>query len=94
MIRAFALAICLLILPGLAMAEDMSGYYAPVWMPIKFLTKEELRAKLGEENLIIADVRYFAPLDEGKIPGAVRYHPLEADIWGATIPEDAKVVIY
>lgn len=94
MIRALALAVCLLAFPGPAAAEDMSGYYAPIWMPIKQLTKEDLRAKLGQENLIIADVRYFAPLDEGKIPGAVRFHPEEVEIWGKTIPEDAEIVIY
>jgi len=90
--------LCLLAFAGSAVAgeavEDYTGYYAPIWMPVDFVNKEELRDMLGQENLVIADVRYFAPLDEGKIPGAVRYHPMDVETWGPTIPEDATVVIY
>lgn len=91
--RTFVITLCLLALPGFACAE-MSAYYAPIWMPIPEMTKEQLLERLDEENLVIADVRYFAPLDEGKIPGAVRYHPFDVATWGKTIPEDAEIVIY
>lgn len=91
--RKLLLTLCLLALPGLAAAE-LTGPYAPIWMPIPVMTKEELVKKLGEEKLVIADVRYFAPLDEGKIPGAMRYHPYDVEAWGKTIPEDYEIVIY
>jgi rhodanese-related sulfurtransferase len=80
--------------PAAAGGGDLSGPYAPIWMPIKFIGIETLHDMLGEEDLVVADVRYFAPLDEGKIPGAVRYHPFDVENWGKTIPEDAKIVIY
>jgi rhodanese-related sulfurtransferase len=90
--------LCLLAFAVSAVAEDVdedySGYYAPIWMPVESMSKEELRDMLGQKNLVIADVRYFAPLDEGKIPGAVRYHPMDVETWGPTIPENATVVIY
>lgn len=96
MFRAIMTAIILLVLSGPAVAGsgDLSGPYAPIWMPIKFIGIETLRDKLGEEDLVVADVRYFAPLDEGKIPGAVRYHPFDVANWGKTIPEEAEIVIY
>jgi hypothetical protein len=94
MLRGFAIAFCMLLaLPGLTAAE-LSGPYAPVWMPIPIMTKEQLRDRLGDENLVIADVRYFAPLDEGKIPGAVRYHPFDVENWGKSIDPDKHIVIY
>lgn len=94
MFRNLVLTLCLLALPGLATAEQITGPNAPIWMPIPTITKELLVRKLDREDLYIADVRYFAPLDEGKIPGAVRCHPYDVTTWGKTIPEDMEIVIY
>lgn len=93
LLKKLILALCLLAPLNLAAAE-MTSYYAPVWLPIHRITKEELRGKLGQKNMVIADVRYFAPLDEGKILGAVRYTPYGAADWGRDIPEDVEIVLY
>jgi hypothetical protein len=59
------------------------------------MTKEELKAKLGGQDLIIIDVR----LDEQwrfsnrKIPGAVHENPAVLD-WLDKYPKDKTIVFY
>lgn len=60
------------------------------------ITKEELKAKLGSEDLIIIDVR----LDEQwrfsnrKIPGAVHENPTVLSTWMDKYPKDKTIVFY
>ncbi len=60
------------------------------------ITKEELKAKLGSEDLIVIDVR----LDEQwrfsnrKIPGAVHENPAVPSTWMDKYPKDKTIVFY
>lgn len=60
------------------------------------MTKEELKPKLGSEDLIVIDVR----LDEQwrfsnrKIPGAVHENPTVPSTWMDKYPKDKTIVFY
>ena len=60
------------------------------------MTKEELKSKLGTEDLIVIDVR----LDEQwrfsnrKIPGAVHENPAVPSSWMDKYPKDKTIVFY
>jgi rhodanese-related sulfurtransferase len=60
------------------------------------ITKEELRAKLGDPNLIVLDVRQ--PRDwktsDAKIKGAIREEPGDAAVWAGKYPKDKTLVLY
>ena len=60
------------------------------------LSKEELRAMLGNSDLVIIDDRTGADwsASEFKIKGAVREDPGKAEAWMDKYPKDKTIVIY
>ena len=60
------------------------------------ITKEELRAKLGDPNLVILDVRRGADWSTSsvKIKGAVRADPGDVAAWADTYPTEKTLVLY
>lgn len=60
------------------------------------MTKEELKGLLGNENVIVIDVR--SDLDQEKsnqkIPGAVLEDPGKVGTWMAKYPKDKTLVFY
>jgi rhodanese-related sulfurtransferase len=60
------------------------------------MTKEELKAMLGDPNLIIIDVRYGMDWTDSdlKIKGAVREDPGAIDSWANKYPKDKTLVFY
>ena len=60
------------------------------------MTKDELKAMLGNPDLIIIDVRYGKDWTESdvKIKGAVREDPEAFDSWANKYPKDKTLVFY
>jgi rhodanese-related sulfurtransferase len=60
------------------------------------MTKEELKAMLGDPNLIIVDVRYGMDWTDSdlKIMGAVREDLRAIDSWRNKYPKDKTLVFY
>lgn len=60
------------------------------------VTADELKAKLGDPDVIIVDVRRGKDWDasELKIKGAVRVDPHQVDAWIANQPKDKTYVFY
>jgi hypothetical protein len=60
------------------------------------MTKEDLRAMLGNPNLVIIDVRYGTDWTDSdlKIKGAVREDPEAIDAWANKYPKDKTLVFY
>ena len=63
---------------------------------VPLMTKEELKADLGDPNVVILDVRTARDwkAGEGKIPGAVREDPELLDQWAAKYPKEKTLVLY
>ena len=60
------------------------------------MTKEELKAKLGDPNFIVVDVRLGADWtgSDLKIKGAVREDPEAIESWATRYPKDKTLVFY
>ena len=60
------------------------------------MTKEELKARLGERNLVVVDVRTRRDWNrsEQKIKGAVRVEPRDAIALPDTYSKDKMLVFY
>jgi rhodanese-related sulfurtransferase len=60
------------------------------------ITKEELRARLGDPNLAILDVRRANDwsTSDAKILGAVRADPGDVAAWADTVPKEKTLVLY
>jgi hypothetical protein len=60
------------------------------------MSKEELKAKLGEEGLVVVDVRSGRDWksSEFKIQGAVRQDPGDVSAWAGTYTKDQTLVLY
>ena len=60
------------------------------------MTKEELKAMLGNADLVIIDVRYGMDWtgSDSKIKGAVREDPEAVDSWANKYPKDKTLVLY
>lgn len=60
------------------------------------MTKDELKAMLGNPDLTIIDVRYGKDWtgSDMKITGAVREEPGEVKSWAAKYPKDKPIVLY
>ena len=90
--RAWAgCAVLLFVLAGCAA-------YAPSGPPIPRITKEQLKAMLGNPEVIILDVRHDHDWDKSKekIPGAAREDPEKGDIkiWAGKYPKEKTIVFY
>jgi len=60
------------------------------------LSKEDLKAKLGQPDLAVIDVRLPGQLRPGepKIPGAVIENPREVHNWMPNYPKKKTLVVY
>jgi len=60
------------------------------------MTKHELKAKLGDPNFIVVDVRLGADWtgSDLKIKGAVREDPEAIESWANKYPKDKTLVFY
>ena len=60
------------------------------------ITQEQLKAMLGDPNLIIIDARLGHDWTESdaKIKGAVRENPMEVNSWMSKYPKDKTLVFY
>ncbi len=60
------------------------------------ISKEELRAMLGDPNVIILDVRIYAEWKAGdkKIQGATWKNPEQIKSWSKEYPKDKTLVFY
>lgn len=60
------------------------------------ITKEELKARLGDSTVSIIDARSASEWSGGdaKIPGAVRGDPNDVGSWAKDYPRDRTLVIY
>jgi rhodanese-related sulfurtransferase len=81
---------------GLVLA--LSGLYADATMAdqVPRMTKEELKALLGDPNLVVLDVRTqgdWTPTEE-KITGAIRENPDGFESWAATYSKEKTLVLY
>jgi rhodanese-related sulfurtransferase len=60
------------------------------------MTKEDLKARLGDSDLILLDVRTPASWDKSdkKILGAIRENPDKFEFWADKYPKDKTLVLY
>jgi predicted sulfurtransferase len=60
------------------------------------MTKEELRTRLGNPDVIILDVRVDSEWNESqsKIQGAIREDPRKVESWAKNFPKDKTLVLY
>jgi rhodanese-related sulfurtransferase len=60
------------------------------------ITKEEVKALLGDPGVIILDARTGSSWSKSdkKIKGAVRVDPDDVASWAGSIPRDKKIVVY
>ena len=59
------------------------------------MTKEELKAKLDNEDIVIIDVRTPKDYDnsDSRIKGAFRENPMDVTFW-SSYPKDKTIVLY
>jgi rhodanese-related sulfurtransferase len=60
------------------------------------ITKEEVKALLGDTGVTILDARTGASWESSdkKIKGAVRVDPDNVASWAGSIPKDKKIIVY
>jgi hypothetical protein len=89
---------CQLALFGLVIGSLCSSGLAPsaVAADVPLMTIEELKAALGDGDLVILDVRRGKDwkASEFKIQGAERAAPGEFDSWGSIYDKKKKIVLY
>lgn len=83
----------LIILPLLMLLTGISMSAAA---DVSTITKEELKAQLGNSDIMILDVRLGKDWksSEFKIKGASRANPKEIDKWAVTYPKDKTLILY
>jgi hypothetical protein len=83
---------------GLVIGSLCGSGLAPsaVAADVPLITKDELKAALGDADLVILDVRKGQDwkASEFKIQGALRAAPDEFDDWGSTNDKKKKIVLY
>jgi rhodanese-related sulfurtransferase len=82
-----AVAACVALLyasAGLAVAQD-----------IPRISKEKLKAALGDDDVVVIDVRIPKDYDQSKhkIPGAIRENPMDVRYW-SPYPKNKTIVLY
>jgi len=79
---------------GLTVVSVLTGWANAGEAPT--MTMEELRARLGDPNVVVVDVRQ--PRDfkssDSKIKGAIRENPGNAAVWAGKYPKDKTLVLY
>ena len=60
------------------------------------ISKDELKAKLGSDGIVLIDVRTESDwgMSNEKIAGAIRMDPETLDTWAATLPKDKEIILY
>jgi rhodanese-related sulfurtransferase len=60
------------------------------------ITKEELKSMLGDEKLVIVDVRVGKDWNSSKykIKGAVQADPMKVESWASSYGKDKTFVVY
>jgi rhodanese-related sulfurtransferase len=60
------------------------------------ITKEELKSKLADRDIVILDVRRSGDwkASPSKVKGAVREDPGDVDSWAAKYPKQKTLVLY
>ena len=60
------------------------------------ITTEELKSMLGDESVIILDVRMEDQWEASpqKIPGAIHENAMDAKSWAHKYPKDKTIVLY
>ena len=60
------------------------------------MEKEQLKAQLGNPDVVVLDVRAFTDwvMTKEKIKSAVRENPRDAEDWGGKYPKDKTIVLY
>jgi rhodanese-related sulfurtransferase len=83
-VLVLAVAVAVLAIAGIAAAGTAT------------ITPEELKAKLGDPNLIIVDVRRAGHWEasDRKIAGAVREDPKDVEGWAGKYAQDKTLVLY
>ncbi len=63
---------------------------------VGLISKEELKADIGSENVIVLDVRAGRDwsTSEFKIPGAIRASGSDFNSWSDSYDKDKKIVLY
>lgn len=63
---------------------------------VQRMTTEELKARLGDADLVVIDVRTGGDWQESgqKIAGAVREDPSALDTWAGKYPAEKTLVLY
>ena len=86
--------LCLAILLIFSLLGGCTMFEKPVDAPR--ITQEELKAKMGNPDLLIIDVRYGKDWTESdlKIKGAVREDPDAVDSWASKYSKDKTLVFY
>jgi hypothetical protein len=69
---------------------------AAVAADVPTMTKEELRAKLGDPNVVVVDARTGRDwkTSDVKIKGAARGNPVDVAAWAGKYPKDKTLVLY
>ena len=82
-----------ILLAGLLLAAPFS---MALGKGVSLMTKEELKPLLGDENVVVLDVRSGRDWrsSEFKIPGAVHVDPGKFSDWEANLSKDQKLVLY
>jgi len=60
------------------------------------MAKEQLKAQLGNPDVVVLDVRAFSDwvMTKEKIKGAVRENPRDVGDWSGKYPKDRTIVLY
>jgi len=60
------------------------------------MEKEQLKAQLGNPDVVVLDVRAFTDwlMTKEKIKGAVRENPRDVQDWSGKYPKDKIIVLY
>ena len=85
---------------GLAMAFSIAAVGTLVGTAraadVPRITKEELKSKLGDRDIVILDVRRSGDwkASSSKVRGAVREDPADVDSWAAKYPKQKTLILY
>ena len=93
--RKILLVCAILLLSGL-MQTAFSAETATGPENVPRMTKEQVKAQLGNSDLAIIDVRSDHDWQDSntKIKGAVRENPSKFDSWVNNYPKDKTIVLY
>jgi hypothetical protein len=88
---AFTILLLSVFLQTALNAETVSGLEN-----VPRMTREQLKAQLGNSGFVIIDVRSTHDWEESntKIKGAIRENPSRLDTWVNNYPKDKTIILY